>query len=623
MHKADEVIQTKYDYYNSREFMNPAEWTHISLIGAAALLQAIGEINELTAFLSHTVPDFTLGTSGAYASPVFVSKYGGSNVARSSKAFADATKTAASILNTAASMSLTIGNYQRREEEWKFQTELAFKEHNQIDKQILAAEIRLSIAERDLENHDLQTENANTVDAYMRDKFTNQELYDWMVGQISSLYFQSYQLAYDIAKRAEKAYRYELGIDDSNFIQFGYWDSLKKGLLAGEKLHYDLKRLEMAYLDQNKREYELTKHISLAILDPIALLQLKETGECFVSIPEVLFDLDFPGHYLRRIKAISLTIPCVSGPYTSVSCTLTLQSNRIRKRTTMSADTGYTWTGDFNDDRFNYNLGGIQSIATSSGQNDSGLFELNFRDERYLPFEGAGAISTWHIQLPKDFRQFDYDTISDVVMHMRYTAREGGADLKEKANQAVADLFAESSATVPLIRAFSAKQEFSSEWYQFLHPKATDESHKLDLAITPNRFPFQFRDKTITISKVEVFLKFKDIQDEATYTQATPLGDYTAGNAPLGLYLVQPDSSTPQGPENLNCDSLFQGIPHAIFAEGIDREVKASDSWSIEARDAEVGAIASTLRTSVDGHKRLKAEAIDDLLIVCHYSVQV
>jgi hypothetical protein len=28
---------------------------------------------------------------------------------------------------------------------------------------------------------------------------------------------------------------------------FGYWDSLKKGLLAGEKLQYDLRRLETAY----------------------------------------------------------------------------------------------------------------------------------------------------------------------------------------------------------------------------------------------------------------------------------------------------------------------------------------------------------------------------------------
>ena len=34
----------------------------------------------------------------------------------------------------------------------------------------------------------------------------------WMVGEISASYFQAYQLAYDIAKRAERAYRFELGL---------------------------------------------------------------------------------------------------------------------------------------------------------------------------------------------------------------------------------------------------------------------------------------------------------------------------------------------------------------------------------------------------------------------------
>ena len=150
---------------------------------------------------------------------------------------------------------------------------LGSKEIEQADKQIAAAEIRLAIAERELENHDLQIENAKEVDDFMRDKFTNRELYDWMVGQISGVYFQSYQLAYDVAKRAERAYRHELGLRDSSFIQFGYWDSLKKGLLAGERLHHDLKRMEVAYLDQNKREYEITKHVSLALLDPVALVQ--------------------------------------------------------------------------------------------------------------------------------------------------------------------------------------------------------------------------------------------------------------------------------------------------------------------------------------------------------------
>ena len=69
----------------------------------------------------------------------------------------------------------------------------------------------------------------------------------------------------------KSAYRFELGLQQSSYIQFGYWDSLKKGLLAGEKLFQDLKRLEGAYLDQNHREYEISKSISLLLLDPLAL----------------------------------------------------------------------------------------------------------------------------------------------------------------------------------------------------------------------------------------------------------------------------------------------------------------------------------------------------------------
>ena len=95
------------------------------------------------------------------------------------------------------------------------------------------------------------------------------------------------------------------------------------------------------------------------------------------------------------------------------------------------------------DTRFTYNFGAQQSIATSNAQNDSGVFELNFRDERYMPFEGAGAISSWGIELSSVYydatekwsgvKQFDYDTISDVILHVKYTSRDGDEGLKTNA----------------------------------------------------------------------------------------------------------------------------------------------------------------------------------------------
>src|SRR5947199_9075914 len=90
-------------------------------------------------------------------------------------------------------------------------------------------------------------------------------------------------------------------LDAQDFVKFNYWDGGRKGLLSGESLYLDVKRMEMGYHENNKREYELTRPVSLRQLDPIALLALNARGVCEVALPEGLFDLDGPGHYTPRI----------------------------------------------------------------------------------------------------------------------------------------------------------------------------------------------------------------------------------------------------------------------------------------------------------------------------------
>ena len=172
------------------------------------------------------------------------------------------------------------------------------------------------------------------MDRFLHEKYTNEELYAWMQGEISRLYYEYYRFAFDTARKAEQTMKRELmrpEVDATDYIKFNYWDGGRKGLLSGEALYLDVKRMEMAYHENNKREFELTKHISLRQLNPLALLTLKATGTCEVTIPEWLFDLDCPGHYMRRIKNVSLSIPSVSGPYTSVNCTLSLLKSSLRK----------------------------------------------------------------------------------------------------------------------------------------------------------------------------------------------------------------------------------------------------------------------------------------------------
>src|SRR6266568_1411429 len=432
LQKTREVTKIRYDFYKNIQDRNEYESNHIAQLKIAETFQELSQVSEITASISHLIPNFDLGVSGYAASAVATATYGGTNIAEALQATSRVMSFIASLHSHQANMASILGGWKRRSDDWGLQANLAAKELEQIDKQIAAATIRIAIAQRELDNHDIQIQNATAVENFMRDKYTNQELYDWMISQVSAIYFQCYQMAYDLAKRAEKAFRFERGLTTSDYITFGYWDSLRNGLLSGEQLYLDLKRLELAYIDQNKREYEITKHISLLLLDPLALITLKELGTCFIDLPEMFFDMDYPAHYMRRIKSVALTIPCVAGPYTSVNCTLTLLSNKIR----VDSNAQGQYTEQPNDSRFVYDFGAIESIATSSAQNDSGMFEVNFRDERYLPFEGDGAISSWRIDLPPDCNAFDFETISDVVIKLNYTAREGGTRLRDEAKKA-------------------------------------------------------------------------------------------------------------------------------------------------------------------------------------------
>ena len=52
--------------------------------------------------------------------------------------------------------------------------------------------------------------------------------------------------------------------------------------------------MESAHIQRNIREFELAKNVSLLVLNPLALVELRATGTCTVQIPEEAFDLDFP-----------------------------------------------------------------------------------------------------------------------------------------------------------------------------------------------------------------------------------------------------------------------------------------------------------------------------------------
>ncbi|MCI0419238.1 MAG: hypothetical protein L0312_08470, partial [Acidobacteria bacterium] len=309
--------------------IDPVEKEELEQNAEAHRLQMAASTTEALGEMLHHIPN--ISANGEFWGIGVTVTTGGADFGFASSSVAKGLELLASHHAHQSTSAGRFASFIRREQDWTFQAHLAAKEIIQIDKQITAAEIRIQIAQKELEHHRQQIKNAEEVQIFLQDKFTNQELYDWMKDQLRTVYKASYHLAYFLAAMAEKAYRYEMGNELANFIQAGgYWNDGPEGFLAGERLHLALRQMEKAHLELNRRELELTKHISLVQWNPLALLSLRETGKCFFAVREEWLDLDYQGHYFRRIKSVSISLPCVTGPYTTINCSLRLLKNTIR-----------------------------------------------------------------------------------------------------------------------------------------------------------------------------------------------------------------------------------------------------------------------------------------------------
>ncbi|MEV7028148.1 hypothetical protein, partial [Kitasatospora sp. NPDC093558] len=206
-------------------------------------------------------------------------------------------------------------------------------------------------------------------------------------------------------------------------------------------------------------------------------------------------------------------------------------------------------------------------------QNDGGLFETNLRDERYLPFENSGVDSQWQLELPAnpmngDPAQFDYNTISDVILHLRYTARPGGTALRSGALAELRRLINEASAAGS-VRLLSVRHEFPDVWAKFTSaPASTTQRYQLSIPLSPELYPYWGRGGLHKVHTMEVLALpapgapagqqdkvfsgplRTDVTVAATLTRDPDLGTVTRGNWGAGL---------PASPSSGSIELYFDG----------------------------------------------------------------
>jgi hypothetical protein len=452
--------------------LSPLEQTQINLMIAAAVCNGVAFIGNLAAAILSAIPEGHIGlfTFGADTPDI------GDVVGKG----AEGVQSLGEALQVSGEIAGILAQNERSTQDWRMQRELATLDLKQLDAQLKGADWQIAAAEQEQAIADRQVRHNEEIAGFYRRKFTSRELYDWMVGRLSEMHYQTYALALDLARAAERAFQFERGSSQAatSFVRGQQWDGQRRGLLAGAMLGLDLDRMESAFIANDQRRFEITKHISLLEIDPLAFLKLRTEGGCELDLGEALFDDDFPGHYCRQIKTLAMELALGEG--VAVNATLTQLTSRVIMEPDPKAVAWLLEPKEAPPASIRHNWKAMQQVALSHhGENEpnNGLFELRFDSERYLPFEGTGAVSRWRLELGGRPGSYDLRQLTGVRITLKYTALQGG------------DAFAAAvrglRKPVDALRAFSLNDDYAEIWQAFLE----GEARVLELPVHPDQFP--------------------------------------------------------------------------------------------------------------------------------------
>ncbi|MBD2825866.1 Tc toxin subunit A-related protein [Xenorhabdus szentirmaii] len=439
LEESKKMAQERYEHYHRlyEQNLSPLEITSLALKTASSVTKMAAAPFFLAAAVADTVPNiYGLAFGGA--------KYG--EIVRSAAIVSQTTSEELEIISDKLESGAA---YERRRQEWEIEYKQAQSEINIIDRQLQEQELLIKSASVALREAKAQQDAARELYEFMTTGFLIVPTYQWLMGRLAALYAPAYDAVLSMCLMAEASWRYEVGdYQRGSFIKTTAWNDSYRGLLAGESLQLDLLQMENTWLQRNERRMNIKKTISLAQVLTIDELRDQIDTKQMVSftLNSKLFDDNYPGHYLRQIKRISVSISLNNWAITPDSSSeISAVLTQTGSSTLTNADIeGVNWLYDPNRTTGNSknivtNLRAQQQIALSSLSEDDGsaakdnwLYTLMFDDDRYLPFEGTGAISTWTLEFPDKsvidniFKNMSIWRLEDISIHVHYTAVDGG-----------------------------------------------------------------------------------------------------------------------------------------------------------------------------------------------------
>ena len=493
--------------------------------------------------------------------------------------------------------------FQRREQEWRYNlglNEIGVSIANQSVQQAFA---RLDIAMRQQQIATMRQESAADVVSFLKHRFLNREMLTWLLRTSREQYRTRLNYAIATSFMAERALAFELMLPQIDAVRFDYFEPQRDGLLGSSQLITDLKGLQVTRVNSDTRRLQLRRTFSLAELLPAELQTFKSTGVLSFSTLMDWFDRDFPGHYQRLIRHVSVSMLALVPPHQGVKAML-------RNSGVSRVVVGPPVASAFESKTV---ARAPQAVALTSAIDANGILQLNYQDEFLLPFEGLGVETDWLLEMPAASNPFDYSTIADVYVTIDYTALHNdvyaGMVRQALGNTEHRDL------------SMHFRTQYPDEWYH-LHndPVDSDGNKIMDVSLSPENLPQEFdASQGISVRHVAVLLAgdFKTLNaaqktrllDALTIRHVHPQGELVLGTA-AGAGITPFEIAELRANDSI---ALFSTRDVTDFSSDLGAGISPQGEWRLVLNDA--------LDNSAD--PKSLAGLLEDVLLIISLSGQV
>ncbi|GAB7109662.1 hypothetical protein JCM4814A_79770 [Streptomyces phaeofaciens JCM 4814] len=408
---------------------------------------------------------------------------------------------------------------ERRQEEWELQLALANAEALVAEEAIRAAADHELVIAQEARIAGMQTLQAQATADFLVRKFTNLELYEWMSGVLGGVYGYFLQQATGTAQLAQQQLGFERPPVAPAYVQNDYWEAPadddaepgrpgpeRGGLTGAARLLQDIEQLAQFAFETDRRKLNLSQTISLAEFAPFEFQMFRDSGVLAFDTQLTDFDRMFPGHYLRLIKRVRVSVVALIPPVSGIRATLTASGiSRVVTGPEVFQETVIRRTPE--------------SIALTSPTNASGVFELDSQSEMLLPFESMGVATRWQLELPKAANQFDFRSIADVLLTVDYTA------LSDSGYRA--QVIQRLNPRVSAQRAYSFREDFPDAWYELNNPAESATAMTVRFETRRADFPPNLEPGSLRVAQLLLYVSQREGTAEPVRVQRftlTPTG---------------------------------------------------------------------------------------------------